>query len=755
MVTSGFFNSVNGDRRYSAEQMSAIFNGIINDGVFVNVGTAFAVTADVGNQVTVGSGRAWIDSTWINNDTILLVQLGESDVLTPRIDAVILETDHSAPVRNGTIKVIEGSPASKPVRPKMEHSFYVNQYPLAYILRPANSTSITQSNITYMVGTSELPFVTGILETLDIDALVAQWGAEWKEWFESIKATTSGDIIEYQEAWDQWFQGVRDDLTEDAAGNLLLKIEDVENDMERYEIHTKGDNISSDHFYTGNIDTDFLPDDLLLPNRKCGAYIIEHLKCAGTFPPLHDIGNDRKERFLLSVPAEFNGLFQMAVPIYHTNNVSGKGVLYVREYLSESSKNGWTPWGELEPFFSDKIHGVKGITAHKWFELTYDKDTYNMGAWKQTMYMKSNEDNERPGITLWGEFGPVGLGSAPVLPAQYLVFNETGIGVSKPMITNGWAAFVSQSPLTGFRAWLQSDLNGGQIRLSEPSNYEALIVAMEFRKDVIEYFLPIEGRFNISHKQGSITSYYVPNNNEFFYLGANTDMNTTAFMIRHGATGKERRLARFRKNGDVIFGGDGNSYLAFIPGVSGNSESMLQMNDPDGADIWFISIPPKNSLGYSNISLNLNAHGSVLTKNIINTYWGSGRWNTSFKGHVHADNISSSSSILIKENIRDIGGSYAENVLHLRPVVFDFIDGEKDRIGLIAEEVEEYFPEVVDTPEAIDIENHRVKSIDYSKLVTPLIKMVQIQQGEIDEQRRKNQELEERIERLELMLAKM
>ena len=45
-VTSGFFNSLHGDRRYNAEQMSAIFDGIINDGVFANIGTAFSIKSD-------------------------------------------------------------------------------------------------------------------------------------------------------------------------------------------------------------------------------------------------------------------------------------------------------------------------------------------------------------------------------------------------------------------------------------------------------------------------------------------------------------------------------------------------------------------------------------------------------------------------------------------------------------------------------------------------------------------------------------
>ena len=52
-VTSGFFNSLNSDRRYNAEQMSAIFDGVINDGIFSSIGTAFTVTADSGFTVNI------------------------------------------------------------------------------------------------------------------------------------------------------------------------------------------------------------------------------------------------------------------------------------------------------------------------------------------------------------------------------------------------------------------------------------------------------------------------------------------------------------------------------------------------------------------------------------------------------------------------------------------------------------------------------------------------------------------------------
>ena len=92
-VSSGFFNSLNGDRKYNAAQMSAIFDGLIIDGVFASIGTAFAVKAAGGLTVNVGIGKAWFDHTWTVNDSILPMTAPEAEVLLDRIDAVVLEVN--------------------------------------------------------------------------------------------------------------------------------------------------------------------------------------------------------------------------------------------------------------------------------------------------------------------------------------------------------------------------------------------------------------------------------------------------------------------------------------------------------------------------------------------------------------------------------------------------------------------------------------------------------------------------------------
>lgn len=232
-VTSGFFNSLNGDRRYNAEQMSAIFDGIINDGVFANIGTAFDVKADTGNIVTVGIGRAWFNSTWLLNDAILPITAGASEVLLDRYDAVVIEIDHSDSVRAGSIKIIQGTPSSDPTYPTMASTLHVHQYPLAYIYRKAGSSKITQSNITNMIGTSSCPYITGILRVQNIDKIVAQWKDQWTQWFTEQTSVGNDQMASWmgqkQTEFNAWFENLQTMLDGDVATKLAEDILELQN----------------------------------------------------------------------------------------------------------------------------------------------------------------------------------------------------------------------------------------------------------------------------------------------------------------------------------------------------------------------------------------------------------------------------------------------------------------------------------------------------------------------------------------------
>lgn len=203
-VTYGFYNSLNGDRKYNAIQFGSIFDGIIQDGVFQSVGQRFAVTP-VPSQlaVYVGTGRAWFKHTWTLNDAELSVTFEPSNLVLSRIDAIVIEVNEQT--RTNSIKAVTGTPGSNPSKPTVVNTQDVHQYPIAYVTIPYGAETISQSNIESRVGMEDCPFVTGPLQVMNIDDLVAQW----------------------QDQFYTWFNDLQDVLDTNAETNILNRINDL------------------------------------------------------------------------------------------------------------------------------------------------------------------------------------------------------------------------------------------------------------------------------------------------------------------------------------------------------------------------------------------------------------------------------------------------------------------------------------------------------------------------------------------------
>ena len=206
-LTYGFYNSVDHDRVYDATQFGSIFDGVINDGVFQNIGELFEVTPHEGMEVFVGTGRAWFNGTWTLNDTKYNLELSPSHPVFSRIDAVVLEVNQESATRANSIKIVEGDMSSTPQRPTLVDDEFVHQHPLAYITIQPNATEITEADIQNVIGVEEegCPFVTGILEVNSVDYLYSQWQASFETWFDHMKGQ----------------------LDEDAAGHLQNEIDNL------------------------------------------------------------------------------------------------------------------------------------------------------------------------------------------------------------------------------------------------------------------------------------------------------------------------------------------------------------------------------------------------------------------------------------------------------------------------------------------------------------------------------------------------
>lgn len=216
MLTYGFYNSRNGDRKYDAVQMSSIFDGIIKDGVYMDIGDKFMVTASGSNMnVIVGTGRAWFDHTWNQNDAVVPLTIPQSEVILNRIDAVVLEVNSELSVRANSLKIVKGTPSASPSRPILINTATIHQHPLAYVTVNAGVTSIRQANITNMVGTSTTPFVTGVVQGMNIDALVAKWEDQWDQFYEGQVDEITAENSKWKTQWSNYYSSMTTKMNQD------------------------------------------------------------------------------------------------------------------------------------------------------------------------------------------------------------------------------------------------------------------------------------------------------------------------------------------------------------------------------------------------------------------------------------------------------------------------------------------------------------------------------------------------------------
>lgn len=201
-VTYGFYNSLNHDRKYDAIQFSSIFDGVINDGIYMAIGGQLRVSAGTGMTILVETGRAWFNHTWTLNDARLPLVVEQSEVILKRIDLVILEVNTDPAVRKNEIKIMKGIPSQNPVWPTVINEGFVHQYVLAAISVAPNVTSIRQADIENRVGMANTPFVTGIIQTINTDALIRQWKDQWDAFYEKETA----DISTTRDFWKQQYE---------------------------------------------------------------------------------------------------------------------------------------------------------------------------------------------------------------------------------------------------------------------------------------------------------------------------------------------------------------------------------------------------------------------------------------------------------------------------------------------------------------------------------------------------------------------
>lgn len=191
----GFFNSVNGDRKYNADDISNYFLKLISNGVFATPSNAMQVQASADMTVKVSAGWAFINCKWLENTAAYPLTLDAADVVLNRIDRIVLRLSESP--RTMGIYIKKGTPASTPMPPELARTKGVIwELSLAKISIHAGTTAITQAMITDERADAVLcGWVTGLIDQIDTTNLFAQFTNAFNTWFSEIKDEVQSTTI--------------------------------------------------------------------------------------------------------------------------------------------------------------------------------------------------------------------------------------------------------------------------------------------------------------------------------------------------------------------------------------------------------------------------------------------------------------------------------------------------------------------------------------------------------------------------------
>lgn len=194
MEKSYFFNSINGDRFYDAEDISKLLSKYFTNGVFNGGLSVEAVENSM--QVKITTGAANIDGKGYENDasdTDLILPISIGDTQNPRIDNICIRK--SVEDRKITAVVEEGIPQPTPSAKNPQRTSLIYDLVIAQINIPAGATKITQSMIKDTRFDSNLcGIVTGTVQQIDTTNVFAQYEAYFNEWFDNLQTELSGDV---------------------------------------------------------------------------------------------------------------------------------------------------------------------------------------------------------------------------------------------------------------------------------------------------------------------------------------------------------------------------------------------------------------------------------------------------------------------------------------------------------------------------------------------------------------------------------
>lgn len=264
MEKFSFFNDINDDRVYYAEDFARHLKKYFTNGIFNN---ELKVIANNDMTITIKEGDANIEGYRYTNTGDLVKTIDNADGTLNRIDNVVLRLDLTN--RLISAQIIKGTFADKPVEPELVRTSTIYDLRIAKISIPAGTTTITQDLITdTRFITSDCGNVISTVQTPDTENLFIQ-----------MQTLFEKQINELNNNFEIWFDSIKNQLDSDAAGNLQNQINNLNSnkvdnakfdlDSNNLQLLANGKNVGdSVHIPTGITDTATGEEDLKIINNK-------------------------------------------------------------------------------------------------------------------------------------------------------------------------------------------------------------------------------------------------------------------------------------------------------------------------------------------------------------------------------------------------------------------------------------------------------------------------------------------------------
>lgn len=234
MEKYSFFSSVNGDRRYKAEDWANYFNKFITNGYFPNVANNLQVTADRNRmQITLKPGAAWINGYMYQNTEDLLLNVDTADGVVKRIDRVVLRCDFVERKIRAYVK--KGVFAANPVAPTLQRDADAHELAVAEILVRNGVVVINQEDVTDIRLNIQTCGVVNSLIQVDTSKVFDQymdWLTRTKQKHDQdtqniinqFTSFTEAEKQRYKNEFTNWFNNLKVVLDGNVAGNLMNEI---------------------------------------------------------------------------------------------------------------------------------------------------------------------------------------------------------------------------------------------------------------------------------------------------------------------------------------------------------------------------------------------------------------------------------------------------------------------------------------------------------------------------------------------------